>query len=128
MDFVESKIRPLRSEVNRLKGNVGNQQYKFYEELKLLKLEEKQIEARMKENKQKAQTETDPDKKALLLIAIEEDGKLLKQNLEKQKAIPTSNLKFEPDKYVSDLIESMKKAISESGEDNNNSGGGSSRN
>ena len=96
----------MRSEVNRLKGNISNQQYKQYEEIKLLKLEQKQIENRMKENKRKAQSEKDPAKKALLLQMIEDDGKLLEDNLKKQKAIPTANLKFEPDKYVNDLINS----------------------
>ena len=122
--FLESKLRPLRSELNRLKGNINNQQYKYYEEIKLLKLEQKQIENRMKENKRKAQSEKDPDKKALLLQMIEDDGKLLEDNLKKQKAIPASNLKFDPDKYVSDLIESMKEAIEKGGR--GGSGGGSS--
>ena len=122
-DFLDSKLKPLRNEVNRLKENINNQQYKYYEELKLLKLEEKKIEARMKESKRKAQYETDPDQKALLLQMIDDDGKNLEENLKKQKLIPTANLKFEPDKYVSDLIESMKKAISENERGNDNSGG-----
>ena len=126
--FLESKLRPLRSEVSRLKENINNQQYKHYEEIKLLKLEQKQIENRMRENKRKAENEKDPDKKALLLIAIEEDSKLLKKNLEKQKAIPTSNLRFEPDKYVSDLINSMKEAIKNSGGGGPGDGSGSGRN
>ncbi|CAG8675016.1 2667_t:CDS:2, partial [Paraglomus brasilianum] len=120
----ESKLRPLRSELNRLKGNINNQQYKYYEEIKLLKLEQKQIENRMKENKRKTQSEKDPDKKALLLQMIEDDGKLLEDNLKKQKAIPASNLNFDPDKYVSDLIEGMKEAIEKGGR---GSGSGSGR-
>ncbi|CAG8664262.1 8842_t:CDS:2, partial [Ambispora gerdemannii] len=88
------------------------------------KLEQKQIENRMKENKRKAQSEKDPDEKALLLLAIEEDGKKLKKNLEKQKAIPASNLKFEPGKYVSDLIKGMKEAIEKGGKDGSGSSGG----
>jgi len=119
----------LRSEVNRLKGNINNQQYKYYEEIKLLKLEQKQIENRMKENKRKAESEKDPDKKALLLLAIEDDGKLLKKNLEKQKAIPVVNLNFEPDKYVSDLIKGMKEAIEKGGKGSSGGGGsGGNRN
>ena len=69
----------------------------------------------MKENKEKAQNEKDPAQKALFLQMIEDDGKSLEENLKKQKLIPAINLKFEPENYVSDLIESMKKAIENSG-------------
>jgi len=110
-EFLDSKLRPLRNEVKRLKEGISKTDYKYIKELKLLKLEQKQIEARMKENKQKAANEKDSTKKAILLQLIEDDGQKLKENLEKQKAIPASNLRFEPDKYVSDLIEAMKKAI-----------------
>src|SRR5438045_2268460 len=79
----------------------------------------------MKENKRKAQEEKDPNKKALLLQLIEDDGRKLEENLKKQKQIPTSNLKFEPDKYVSDLIESMKKAIESGGGSGKGGGSGS---
>ena len=37
------------------------------------------------------------------------------RNLKKQKEIPTSNLKFEPDKYVNDLVNAMKEAIERKG-------------
>ncbi|CAG8800839.1 23628_t:CDS:2 [Gigaspora margarita] len=127
-NFLESKLRPLRSRIEKLKKDLGSQQYKHIEELKALKLEQRQIEARMKENKQKAASEKDPAKKALLLQLIEEDGEKLKENLEKQKKIPTVNLRFEPDKYVSDLIKSMKEAIKNSGGDDNSGGSGSGRN
>ncbi|CAG8696104.1 185_t:CDS:1, partial [Ambispora gerdemannii] len=127
-DFLDSKLRPLRSEVKRLKEGVSKEQYKYYEEIKLLKLEQKQIEARMKENKRKAQSEKDPAKKALLLQLIEDDGKKLEENLKKQKAIPTANLKFDPDKYVEDLIEGLKKAIEKGGKSDDNGGGISGRN
>jgi hypothetical protein len=117
----------LRSRIEKLKKDLANHQYKHIEELKALKLEQRKIEARMKENKQKATNEKDPAKKALLLQLIEDDGGKLKENLEKQKAIPTYNLRFEPDKYVNDLIESMKNGIS--GNDGRGSGsGGSGRN
>jgi len=82
----------------------------------------------MKENKRKAQSEKDPDKKALLLQMIEDDGKLLEDNLKKQKAIPASNLNFDPDKYVSDLIEGMKEAIEKGGRGGSGGGGGDGRN
>ena len=114
-DFIESRLTILRNELTRFKENISNQKYKHYEELRLLKLEQRKIEARMKENKTKAQNEKDPSQKALLLQMIEDDGKNLEENLKKQKLIPTANLKFEPDKYVSDLIKSMRKAIENSG-------------
>jgi len=117
-NFLDSKLRPLRKEIERLKQEINKSQYKYFQELKVLKLERKQIEDGMKENERKAMTETDPEQKALLLQLIEEDGEKLKQNLKKQKEVPIANLKFESDKYVSDLIEAMKKAI-ERGNDNN---------
>lgn len=126
-NFLESKLRPLRSRIEKLKKDLGSQQYKHIEELKALKLEQRQIEARMKENKQKAASEKDPAKKALLLQLIENDGEKLKENLEKQKAIPTANLRFEPDKYVNDLIESMKNALKNDGDGGNGSSRGSGR-
>lgn len=112
--FLDSKLKPLRNEIRRLKEELGKNQYKYFQELKILQLEQKQIENSMKKNNQKAMTETDPDKKALLLQLIEEDGENLKENLKKQKAIPTTNLKFDPGKHVNDLIKALKEAISRS--------------
>jgi len=82
----------------------------------------------MRENKRKAQSEKDPAKRALLLQLIEDDGKLLEDNLKKQKAIPASNLNFDPDKYVSDLIEGMKEAIEKGGRGGSGGSGSSGRN
>ncbi|CAI2161596.1 13875_t:CDS:2 [Funneliformis geosporum] len=114
-DFIDSKLRPLRNEVKQLQEKISKSKYKYFAELKTLKLEQRQIEQRMKDNKQKATNEKDPTKKAVLLQLIEEDGKQLETNLKKQKEIPTSNLKFEPDKYVNDLVNSMKEAIEKRG-------------
>jgi hypothetical protein len=114
-DFIDSKLKPLRNEVKQLQEKISKSEYKFFTELKTLKLEQRQIEQRMKDNKQKATNEKDSAKKALLLQLIEEDGKQLETNLRKQKEIPTSNLKFEPDKYVNDLVSAMKEAIEKKG-------------
>ena len=57
----------------------------------------------MDENKRKiTNPNITPEEKASLLLLIEDDSNLLKDNLKKQKQIPTSNLKFDPDKYVED--------------------------
>lgn len=126
--FLESKIKPFRNDINRFAGQIDKEDYKFIQELKDLELERTQIEARMKENKRKAQAEKDPNKRAILLQLIEEDGKRLEENLRKQKAIPTSNLRFEPDKYVSDLINAMKEAIEKGGKNIGNGSGSSGGN
>ena len=120
-DLTNNKIDLLQSEIRRLKGQINQERYKCYEDLRILRLEQKKIEDRMRENKREAQSEKDPAKKALLLQIIENDGEKLKENLEKQKEIPTSNLKFEPDKYVADLIESMKKSAGNKTDENNGS-------
>jgi len=108
-DFTENRIRSLKKEVTSFKDRISQEKYKYYEELRLLKLEQKKVEDRIKENKAKSEKETDPAQKALLLQMIEDDGKKLKENLEKQKAIPTSDLTFNPDKYVSNLIKGIEK-------------------
>ena len=127
-DFIDSKLRPLRSEVKQLQEKISKSEYKYFVELKTLKLEQKRIEQRMKDNKQKATNEKDPTKKAILLQLIEEDGKQLETNLKKQKEIPTSNLKFEPDKYVNDLVNAMKEAIERKGSNPTSSNPRKSRN
>src|SRR6185437_11659700 len=79
----------------------------------------------MKENQKKAADKNiDSAERALLMQLIEEDGKRLKSNLEKQKEI-NKKFHFNPDKYVSDLLEKMKKAIEKG---NKGKGAGSSRN
>jgi len=120
-DLTNNRISLLQSEIRRLKDQISQERYKYYEDLRLLKLEQKKIEDRMKENKRKAQSEKDPGKKTLLLQMIEDDGNKLKENLEKQKEIPTSNLRFDSDRYVSDFIESMKKSAGNRTEKNNGS-------
>ncbi|CAI2172078.1 12604_t:CDS:1 [Funneliformis geosporum] len=52
----------------------------------------------------------DPAEKVLLLQLIEEDGKKLTVNLEKQKNID-EKFKYDPSKHVSDLLSKIKEAI-----------------
>ena len=126
---VESKMQECKREIEELKRQLGAEKYQHIEELRLLKLEQKQIEARMAENKRKAEREKDPSKKAAILLLIEEDGKKLEENLRKQKAIPTSKINFDPGKHVERIMEGIRKALRErnpsggSGDGSDGSGG-----
>jgi hypothetical protein len=65
----------------------------------------------MEQNKRKAMDQNiSPSEKITLLQAIEEDGKILKKNYEKQKEL-SNKFNFDPSKKVNDLIEKMKKAV-----------------
>ncbi|RHZ36570.1 hypothetical protein [endosymbiont GvMRE of Glomus versiforme] len=131
--YVEEKMQECRRELDELKSQLTGEKYQHIEELRRLKLEQKQIEKRIQENKRKASKEKDPTKRAALLLLIEEDGKKLEDNLRKQQAIPTSKINFDPSKYVSDMIEGIKKALEKKargnsgGDGNSGSGGGGNR-
>jgi len=85
--------------------------YQWVQEIKSLRAEQKNIEKKLRENKQKAlNKDINPAEKALLIQLIEDDGKILKTNLEKQKDID-KKFNFEPDKYVDDLINAMKNTV-----------------
>ena len=112
---VESKLQECRRSLEQLKSQLGAEKYQYIEELRLLKLEQKQIEARMAENKRKAMNEKDPSKKAALLLLIEEDGKKLEENFRKQKAIPTSKINFNPSEHVRRIMEGVRRALAEKG-------------
>src|SRR5688572_25179314 len=105
---IESKLAECRREIETLKNQLGGEKYQHIEELRLLVLEQKKIEARMAENKRKAEREKDPSKKAALLLLIEEDGKRLEENFKKQKAIPTSKINFDPKKHVDRIMEGIR--------------------
>src|SRR5438874_10996915 len=122
---VESKMQECKREIEELKRQLGAEKYQHIEELRLLKLEQKQIEARMRENKSKAEREKDPSKKAALLLLIEEDGKKLEENLSRQKEIPTSKISFDQRKHVEGILEGIRKALRERNP-SGGSGGGSS--
>ena len=123
-NYVESKAKLCREEIKKIKLELKSSSYRWVQEIKQLKLEETQIRQKMKENERKAQSEKDPTQKALLLQMIEDDGKKLKKNLEKQKEL-SKKFNFDPGKRVDDLIKSMKEAIE--GNRANNSGSNFSR-
>jgi hypothetical protein len=123
---VESKLQECKRELEQLKSQLGMEKYQHIEELRLLKLEQKKIEARMAENKRKAEREKDPSKKAALLLLIEEDGKKLEENLRKQKAIPTSKINFDPGKHVERIMEGIRRALAEKGRPGGIGGGSGS--
>jgi hypothetical protein len=111
---VASKLEVCRQGLEKLKGDLERESYKWVQEIKQLKLEQKQIQKRMEENKKKAADKNlDPAERALLMQLMEDDGKKLKSNLEKQKSIG-KKFNFDPDKYVEDLLEKMKKAVEKS--------------
>ena len=112
---VDSKLQECRRSLEQLKSQLGAEKYQYVEELRLLKLEQKQIEARMAENKRKVEREKDPSKKAALLLLIEEDGKKLEENFRKQKAIPTSKINFNPSEHVKRIMEGIRRALAERG-------------
>ncbi|RHZ36041.1 hypothetical protein [endosymbiont GvMRE of Glomus versiforme] len=131
--YVESKMQECRRGIDILKSQLTGETYKWVEELKRIQFEIDQIEQRMQENKRKAMNEKDPTKKQALIVAIEEDGKLLQQKYREHQA-HSNKYKFNPSKYVSDMIEGMKKAIegknrggSGNSGNNNESGGGGNR-
>ncbi|CAH1767622.1 12765_t:CDS:2, partial [Entrophospora sp. SA101] len=122
--YIENKMQDGRRMLENLKSQLGMEKYQHIEELRILKLEQKKIEARMQENKRKAMNEKDPTKRAKFLQLIDEDSKKLEENLRKQNAIPTSPIKFNASKYVSEMIEGMKKAIERNNKGGSGSGGG----
>jgi len=74
----------------------------------------------MEENKKKASDKNiNPVEKAILLQLIEDDSKKLKSNLEKQNKF-ANKLKFDPEKYTSDLLNSIKEAIKKGRKDKDN--------
>ncbi|WNE40232.1 MAG: hypothetical protein GBAus27B_000299 [Mycoplasmataceae bacterium] len=108
---VISKLEVCRKGLEKLKNDLENESYKWVQEIKQLKLEQQQIQKRMEENKKKATDKSlSPSERALLMQLIEDDGKKLKGNLEKQREID-KKFRFEPEKYVSDLIKKIKQAI-----------------
>lgn len=116
---LEKEKRSVKKEVEKARTSLEKETYKWAQEIKMLELEQSQIEKQMKENERKAKNETDPAQKALLIQLIEEDGKKLKRNFEKQKEL-NSRFNIDPAKKVQDLIEKMKKVINKGGEGNGN--------
>jgi hypothetical protein len=84
----------------------------------------------MEENKRKAMDPNiSPSEKAALLEEIEADGRLLQQKYEEHRK-HSSKFNFEPRKYVSNLVEAMKRAIEGTSSGNSRgrgSGSGSNR-
>ena len=123
---VERQIEGIKREVEKTKTALERETYKWVEELRRIQLEIDEIKKRMAENKRKAMNEKDPSKKAALLLLIEEDGKLLQQKYREHQE-HSNKFRFEPGKYVGDLVEAMKRAIEGRGGNNRNprSGGSS---
>lgn len=130
--YVEEKMQECRRELDTLKGQLGMEKYQHIEELRRLKLEANKIRNKISELQRQAAKEKDPSKKARLLLLIEEEGKKLEANLKRQKEIPTSGINFDPSKYVSDMIDGIKRALERktrgsSGGNNSGGGGGGNR-
>ncbi|RHZ37050.1 hypothetical protein [endosymbiont GvMRE of Glomus versiforme] len=131
---VEKVIKQNKKEIEKVKSLLEKETYKWVEELRQLELEINEIKARMEENKRKAMDPNiSPSEKAALLEEIENDGKLLQQKYAEHKA-HSNKFRFDPSKYVSDMIEAMRRAIEKGDRDgsgnggNGNGGGGSGRN
>lgn len=108
--YIQGVIDETKRDVERVKGSIEKENYRWVEEIRLLKLEEAEVQRRIKENKQKAENEKDPAKRALLLQLIEDDGKKLKEIIEKKAKLENRH-NFDADKYVSRIIEAVKNAI-----------------
>src|SRR5438045_4028857 len=78
----------------------------------------------MEETKRKAMNEKDPKKRAALLLEIEEDGKLLQQKYREHQEHSNKFGHIDPSKYVSGLVEEMKRAIEKSDKSGYGGGGG----
>jgi len=113
--YLENMMQDCRRQLDNLRNQLGIEKYQHVEKLRLLKLEQKKIETRMKENRRKAQTEKDPAKRAALLLLIEEDGKKLEENLKEQQSIPKSGINFDPSKHVDKMMEEIRKALASKG-------------
>jgi len=111
---VESKLQECRETLNRLRNQLGDTKYEWVTELKRVQFEIDKIEAKMRENKQKAIKETDPIKKQALIAEIEADGKLLQAKYEERNKYTDKFKYVDVSKHVSSLVEAMKKAIENS--------------
>jgi len=120
---VISKLNICQESLIKLKSDLQRENYKWVQELNQLKFEERQITQRMESNKRKAMSkDISPSEKVAILQAIEEDGRILKKNYEKQKEI-SNKFNFDPNKKVNDLIEKMKRVIEKRNRSNSGSGG-----
>src|SRR6266511_1424361 len=122
--YVENKMNDCRRQLENLKSQISGEKYQYVEKLRILKLEQKKIEARMQENKRKAMNEKDTTKRARFLQLIEENSKLLEENLRQQQAIPKSEINFDPAKIVSEMVEVMLRSIQGKNKDGSGGGGG----
>jgi len=121
---VEKEIEKCKREVEKIKNAVAKASYKWVEELNRIQLEIDQIKKKMEETKRKAMNEKDPKKRAALLLEIEEDGKLLQQKYREHQEHSNKFGHIDPSKYVSGLVEAMKRAIEKSDKSGNGGGGG----
>src|SRR6266511_508875 len=79
----------------------------------------------MEENKRRAMDPNlSPSEKAVLLEEIEADGKLLQQKYEEHRK-HSNKFKFDPSRYVSDMVDAMRRAIE--GKSNDPNGGDDGR-
>jgi hypothetical protein len=124
---VESKMQECRRKLEDLKSQLGQNNYQHIEKLRHLQLEQKKIEARMKQRRREAEREKDPAKKAAILLLIENDAKELEDNLRQQQAIPKSGINFNPREYVDKIINGIREALKEKAGGGSGSGGGSGR-
>jgi len=122
-DYVESKMQECRRKLEDLKNQLNQNQYQHIEQLRLLQLEQKKIEARMKQRQREAQREKDPSKKAALLLLIENDAKELEENLRQQQAIPKSGINFNPKEYVDKIINGIRDVLRNKGKGGSGGGG-----
>src|SRR5437773_961176 len=66
--YVENKMNDCRRQLENLKSQISGEKYQYVEKLRILKLEQKKIEARMQENKRKAMNQKDPIALIILLV------------------------------------------------------------
>ncbi|RHZ35673.1 hypothetical protein [endosymbiont GvMRE of Glomus versiforme] len=116
-----SKIEVCKKDLAKLKDNLERETYRWVQEIQQLKLDQNKIEGGIKENQKKLANTNDLAEKALLSQLIEDDSKKLKANMEKQKEID-KKFRFDPDKYVSDFIERMKRNVRKKNSSSNPSG------
>src|ERR1043166_4181657 len=80
----------------------------------------------MEAKKKRAMNEKDPKKRAALLLEIEEDGKLLRQKCQEYQE-HSNKLRFDPEKYISGLVDAIKRAVERGGRSGSGGGGNPNR-
>lgn len=105
-EHLDNLINNFRRDLESLSGEVSRITYDVAKKLRKLQVEEKIIKRQIEENLQRAQNEQDPNKKAKLLILVEDDKKKLQTNLEEQKKIRVGE-NFNPDSYIEEFLKGV---------------------